>query len=200
MPSVVPFTQSPALSGKDPLLRPLTPADVKSCTVVERAFPEHEQCSEEKFIYRLNQTPELCLGLFIWEEGKEQLIGHIIGMRVPTKEITEGSMHMPENWRERPSDQAYIVDGQLIGNDPHGKTIAIHSVVISPQYQGNGVGKALVKAYIEFIKETQVDTDGIVLIAHDYLIKFYEGAGFVNHGLSACRFAGETWYDLVLDL
>lgn len=118
-------------------------------------------------------------------------------MRVPTKEITEGSMHMPDNWRNLPAGQACIVDGQLIGNDPNGKTIAVHSVVMSPEYQGNGAGKALVKAYIEYIKELKVATDGIVLIAHDYLIKFYEGAGFVNRGRSSCQFAGDVWYDLV---
>ena len=104
---------------------------------------------------------------------------------------------MPDNWRNLPAGQACIVDGQLIGNDPNGKTIAVHSVVMSPEYQGNGAGKALVKAYIEYIKELKVATDGIVLIAHDYLIKFYEGAGFVNRGRSSCQFAGDVWYDLV---
>lgn len=137
------------------------------------------------------------MGLFIKTEDKEELVGHIIGMRVPSKDITEGSMHMPERWREIPAGQAHLVNGQLIGNDPKGKTIAIHSVVVSPQYQGNGTGKALVKSYIEFIKESNVEADGIVLIAHDYLIKFYEGAGFVNRGRSTCQFAGEVWYDLV---
>lgn len=58
-------------------------------------------------------------------------------------------MLMPENWRSVPPNQAVVVDGQVIGNDPNGRTIAIHSVVIVPEFQGNGIGKALVKAYIQ---------------------------------------------------
>jgi len=40
--------QFPALSGRAAYVRPLSVQDVKSCTTVESAFPEHERCSEEK--------------------------------------------------------------------------------------------------------------------------------------------------------
>lgn len=55
----------------------------------------------------------------------------------------------------------------------------------------------MVKAYIKYIKGERIPADRIVLIAHDYLIRFYEHAGFENQGVSECRFAGDLWTDLV---
>lgn len=48
MASTQNLSQCSALSGLDFYLRPLSVADVKSCVIVESAFPEHERCSEEK--------------------------------------------------------------------------------------------------------------------------------------------------------
>lgn len=78
--------------------------------------------------------------------------------------------------------------------------MAIHSVVTIPEFQGRGIGKAMVRAFIEYIREMEMgEREGrsVVLIAHDYLVRFYEQAGFVNRGVSECRFAGSVWYDLV---
>jgi GNAT superfamily N-acetyltransferase len=70
-------------------------------------------------------------------------------------------------------------------------------VVVLPEYQGTGVGKCLVKRYIEYIRTAGIPAERIILLCHDYLIRFYESAGFENRGLSQCRYAGETWYDMV---
>jgi GNAT superfamily N-acetyltransferase len=218
------ITQCPGLAGFNAYIRPLTTADVKSCVAVESTFPEQERCSEEKvqhpsnrykspqnqrlplsasqFKYRLTACPSLSVGLFIkTQTGIDQQIGHVIGARTSSNTITEASMGMPENWESLPSDEAVVVDGQVVGNDPMGENVAIHSVVTIPQFQGRGVGKALVRAYIEYIKETQRGSDfrSIVLIAHDYLVKFYEQGGFENRGVSECRFAGGVWFDLVCE-
>ncbi|GAB1203052.1 hypothetical protein APSETT445_001678 [Aspergillus pseudonomiae] len=68
---------------------------------------------------------------------------------------------------------------------------------ILPAYQGTGVGNYLVKEYVEYIRNAEIEADRIVLICHDYLIRFYESAGFVNRGLSRCQFAGGGWVDMV---
>ncbi|KAF9888607.1 hypothetical protein FE257_008539 [Aspergillus nanangensis] len=191
-------TQFPSLPGLNAFLRPLSVSDTKSCTTVESAFPEHERCSEEKFIYRLNQTPELCLGLFIKAKDNERLIGHVIANRTSFKTATDGSMLMPESWRSLAPHDVSLCEGEIIGNDPAGGTVAIHSVAISPEYQGKGVGRALVKAYVQYIREANVVADRIVLIAHGHLIGFYEAAGFHNFGPSPCQFAGGGWFDMVI--
>ncbi|KAJ5152708.1 uncharacterized protein N7482_009186 [Penicillium canariense] len=190
------LAQCPGLSGLNAFVRPLSVADVKSCVVVESTFPEHERCSEEKFRYRLTMSPELSLGLFLKTENGDRHIGHVIGNKLSSNSITESSMHMPANWESQPANEPCVLDGQTVGHDPKGENLAIHSVVTIPEFQGRGIGKALVKAYIAFVRQEEIPAKNILLIAHDYLIKFYESAGFENHGPSACQFAGGGWYDL----
>ncbi|KNG87014.1 hypothetical protein ANOM_004696 [Aspergillus nomiae NRRL 13137] len=182
--------QCPALAGLNAFTRPLTATDLKSCVTVESAF----------FLYRLNRTPELCLGLFIKTDNTEQLIANVIGIRSLSTTITEGSMKMPSNWQSHSPYDPVIIDGEVIRNDPRGTNIAVHSVAVLPAYQGTGVGNYLVKEYVEYIRNAKIEADRIVLICHDYLIRFYESAGFVNRGLSRCQFAGGGWVDMVLEL
>jgi GNAT superfamily N-acetyltransferase len=106
-------------------------------------------------------------------------------------------MGMPENWQSLPITEPIVVDGQVIGNDPTGENVAIHSVVTIPEFQGRGIGKAMLKAYIEYIRGSGIGVRSVVLIAHDYLVGFYEQGGFENRGISECRFAGDVWMDLV---
>ena len=77
-----------------------------------------------------------------------------------------------------------------------------HSAAIIPEYQRSGVGQALVKTYVEYIRTSRdVGQFGrIALLAHDYLITFYEGAGFENHGQSKAFFAGGGWYNIVIEI
>lgn len=90
-----------------------------------------------------------------------------------------------------------LAAGTAIRDDPGVKTIAVHSVVIVPEFQGRGVGKELVVAYVEYIRGLGLGFERVVLIAHDHLIRFYEGVGFVNFGIGGCLFAGGGWNDLV---
>ncbi|CAI7623812.1 unnamed protein product [Penicillium pancosmium] len=189
-----------ALSDLGSFLRPLSVADVDPCVIVESAFSESERCSEEKFRYRLSQTPELSIGLFINDGGNDRLIGHVIGNRISGGRVTEGSILMPENWRTLARNEAFTANGEVIGNDPNGTAIAVHSVAISPEYQGKGVGRAMVAAYIQYIKDAKIPAECIMLIAHDYLVRFYESTGFENCGNSHCQFAGGGWFDLVYNL
>ena len=106
-------------------------------------------------------------------------------------------MDAPENWQSLSPDQPVVVNGQVVGNDPRGSNIAIHSVAVIPEFQGQGTGKAMVRAYVEYIRNAGIPAQRIMLIAHDYLVRFYESAGFENRGPSQCRYAGETWFDLV---
>ncbi|KAJ5950967.1 uncharacterized protein N7479_009380 [Penicillium vulpinum] len=189
----------PSLGGSNAFTRTLSKEDVKICVAVEEAFTEPERCSEEKFYYRLGACPELCLGLFVENEqdpASSTLIGHVIAVRSPYTRITDGSMSMPENWRTLPDDEPVFVNDELIGNHKYGDTIAIHSVAISPEYQGKKVGRALVRAYIEHLGRGRFGAGRVVLIAHDYLVNFYESVGFKNQGRSQSNFAGGVWFDM----
>jgi len=206
-------------------IRPLTIEDVTKCVELEtKGFPPDERCSEEKFKYRLTVCPELCSGLFIRdytarynainlpevadklsrtqssaeddEEDqlpvkssvtKETLIGHIIATRIKNLTINEASMELPS---ESNPDAGHFETSRYIG---------VHSVVIDPEWQGKNLGTLLLHDYIQKLSNQDLG-DKVVIIAHDKLIPFYEKIGFTNLGKSECKFAGETWYDLSIDL
>ena len=79
-------------------------------------------------------------------------------------------------------------------HDPEGKTICIHSVCIDPLYQRQKLGSTLLEEYIR--RWTDGPYDGISLIAHEELIKFYVGAGFKLVGQSEVVHGSKPWFEL----
>lgn len=105
-------------------------------------------------------------------------------------------MQLPKNWKiERFSSE----NGEVIGHDEYGSTIALHSLAVLPEHQGKHVATTLMKAYIQRIKEAQI-AERIAIIAHDHLLPFYQSLGFQNLGPSKCQFGGGGWVDLVSNL
>ncbi|KAJ5646068.1 hypothetical protein N7490_002440 [Penicillium lividum] len=185
-----------------PFVQLLSTSNVDDCLAVENAFPEQERCSRDKFVYRLSKCPELSLGLFTLplygDEPKPRatLIGHIIATRTSEPNVTDRSMRLPKDWQ---GERWTVEDGQAVGHEECGGTIAIHSLAVLPEHQGKQVGSTLMKSYIHRIREAQI-ADRIAIIAHDHLVPFYESFGFENHGPSQCQFGGGGWVDLVLEL
>lgn len=207
-------------------IRPLTIEDINQCIALEsKGFSESERCTPEKFKYRLTTCPELCSGLFIREYTykynainlpsvadkleaehdskdesdsddelpvkssvvKETLIGHIIATKIFSNRITAASMEIPT---EESTDAGHI---------EHSRFIGIHGLVIDPEWQGRNLGTLLMHDYIQKLSNQDLGSK-VVIIAHKELIPFYEKIGFNNHGVSDCKFANETWYDLSIDL
>ncbi|KAJ6135516.1 hypothetical protein N7512_000676 [Penicillium capsulatum] len=171
-----------------PFVQLLSVSNVDDCVSVESAFPEPERCSHDKFIYRLTRCPELSLGLFTLpplakDEGGEKPC------------VTDKSMRLPANWQ---NERWTFEDGQAVGHEEGGGTIAIHSLAVLPEHQGKQVGSTLMKSYIHRIREAQI-ADRIAIIAHDHLLPFYESFGFESRGPSKCQFGGGGWIDLVLE-
>lgn len=118
---------------------------------------------------------------------KETLVGHIIATKIYTERITDTSMDLPTK------------GDATTGHIEQSRTIGIHSLVIDPEWQGKNLGTLLMHDYIQKLSNQDLGSK-VVIIAHQRLISFYEKIGFVSHGESACKFAGETWYDLSIDL
>lgn len=97
-----------------------------------------------------------------------------------------------------PEDSSKATDPK-IGHKEQGRTLCIHSLAVLPAYQKRGLGKTLLKAYIQRM-ESQGVADRIALIAHDELIPYYEALGFRSLGKSKAQFAGGGWTDMVRDL
>ncbi|KAJ9254129.1 hypothetical protein DTO207G8_3706 [Paecilomyces variotii] len=197
---MISMVQFDGLAGLRAFTRPLSVSDVESCVEVESVFPPQERCSKEKFVYRLTVCPEICLGLFVEKpenEGKPTLVGHVIATQV-SDGITDGSMGLPRNWSGEKG--VGMVDGQVIGNDPNGRKIGVHSLAIRSEYQGKGIGRALMKEYIQFLQDSNESAESVVLITYDRLVRFYESVGFKNVGRSPCTFGGLVWNALELSL
>ena len=85
------------------------------------------------------------------------------------------------------------------GHHENGRTIAVHSLGVLPEFQKKGLGKIIMKSYIQRIESSGI-SDRIALLAHEHLIKFYESLGFENRGKSEVGFGGGGWTNMVIDI
>lgn len=159
-----------------------------------------------QFRYRLGKCSELSLGIFTSHEGddiptaatsapvysgapdrKSVLLGHIVATKTTSIVVTDADMSIP-------------TDSQpALGNRPEGRTAAIHSLAVLPQFQHKGLGSTLMKAYLDRLAKQDV-VDRAALIAHEEMIPYYEKFGFKNKGKSAAQFGGGGWFDMVKDI
>lgn len=128
-------------------------------------------------------------------EVHERLIAHIIATKIEEETVTEESMEIPElDKYGRKTDSK-----DKRGHTEAGRTIAIHSVVVSPDWQHQSIGSTLLKDYIQRLT-TQHTADRMVLLAHDKLTPFYENLSFLSLGESAVKFGGGGWTDMMREL
>ncbi|KAH8681447.1 polyamine acetyltransferase [Xylariales sp. PMI_506] len=208
-----------------PNIRPLTVSDLESCIALENAAfanPEHRfECNkftERKFEYRLSTCPELCMGVFCtvspasargWEidtlnsakpveTGRDDgsvsvLFAHIIGTRTDSELVTDAAMDYPRDFRTtRPSQSK-------VGHQEGARTVAIHSLSVHPKLHGCGLGKLIMKAYMQQINNSGT-ADRISLISQGYLVNYYVRFGFQHKGESRAQFGGGGWHDLTFEL
>ena len=77
--------------------------------------------------------------------------------------VTDDSMAFPSDWdSERPAPSKF-------GHHEDGRTIALHSVAILPQFQGRGLGRVLMMAYVQQMNGAGI-ADRLALIAYDVRI------------------------------
>ena len=86
-----------------------------------------------------------------------------------------------------------------LGHEEEGRTIALHSLGVLPTYQGRGLGRTILKSYIQRMSAAGI-ADHISLLCKDELIGFYETAGFENKGQSKAQFGGGGWNDMTQEL
>lgn len=188
-------------------VRPLTYHDLdKVIALEEKAFPPNERGTREKLEYRLKICPELCAGVvmreFEWpleDESEydrtvddmnivvakrhtlksERLVGHIIATKTNTKCVTDESMGIG-------------------GHVEDGDTIAIHSLVVDPEFQGKHIGHIMLKDYVQKFFAL-CNAERISLLAHQDIGRgYYAKHGFKDEGISKCEFGGVKWHDFIL--
>lgn len=100
-------------------------------------------------------------------------------------------MDFPPDWRRG------IPESDRRGHREEGRTIAIHSLAVLPAYQRMGLGRTIMKSYMQRL-ETAGIADRIALLAHGHLIEYYESLGIVNKGKSTAQFGGGGWNSMVM--
>lgn len=203
-----------------PYTRLLTLNDLDSCQVLENiAYDDKRNCaSREKLEYRLSKCAELCQGLFCTvvkgsESGFEAetiptsspvetnrvngalsvLLGYVIATKTNDLLATLDSMGYPDDWRSQNPLQSNV------GHQPNGRNVVLHSVAVLPGFRSRGIGKILVKSFMQQIIGAGI-SDRITLITHKDKIAWYEKMDFKNLGPSDIEFGSGGWYNMVYEI
>jgi hypothetical protein len=166
-------------------------------------------------VYRLTACPTLCIGLFsstaqeptpqvqgaydaarapdsFSPSNKSILIGHVIATMTAADRVTDASMEIPKDTSVRPS----AGDKDAAGHNELGRTVVIHSVCILPTFQQTGLGKMILRAYLQRLEGSGI-ADSAALLAHPELVPWYtDNFGFGDQGESKVQFGGGGWHDL----
>ncbi|TLS27850.1 hypothetical protein PpBr36_01766 [Pyricularia pennisetigena] len=219
---ILPFTFAPNIG-------PLGISDLDSCVALENAaFSPHHRATRDKLEYRLTACPELCLGLYCTvvpskakafdietlpmakpvetDRGNgavSVLLAHIIATGSQSNLITDSDMDYPKDWKTAGFRESKV------GHRESSRTVAIHSLAVVPRLQGCGLGKLILKAYLQQINNSGI-ADRVVLICEDvsfaglafyqpevHLVAYYKRFGFKHIGASKCEFGGGGWHDMV---
>jgi len=147
----------------------------------------HKFLSHLQLEYRLTTCPELSLGVFCtvtpdqvkaceWEietlstaqpvetdraDGAVSvLLAHIVSTRCSGTVVTDGDMDYPKDWRTRNGRSTQV------GHQEDGRTVALHSLAVHPKLQGCGLGKMIMKAYLQQMNNAGL-ADRVALICQD---------------------------------
>lgn len=136
-------------------------------------FPAAEAASSEVLKERIERISDT----FLLAELHDQLAGYIVGPAVLARYLKDDLF------------------SKVSANPPADGFIAVQSLSVHPDFQGQGVGTLLLAA----LKETAVQQNrqGISLTCHDELIPYFEMNGFVHEGISDSTHGGAVWSDMV---
>ncbi|KAF4444487.1 acetyltransferase [Fusarium acutatum] len=169
---VIPFHWAPMLS-------PLTENDIDTCVTLENvALSEASRPVESG----------RCDG------AKHVMFAHVLATLGTHPVVTDADMAMPENWRDSKASK-----GSPLGHQSSGRTICLHSFIVCPEVQGVGIGKTVMKSYLELMNASGM-ADRVAIICQPYAIQFYKCFGFKDLGPSTEALAGQGWHAMVLEL
>ena len=143
------------------------------CAIEFSNFPEGVATTEAAFRQRIANI----FDSFLVAEIKGQVAGYIEGPVVNHRYLTDDLFH------------------QVEPNPENGGFMTVTSLSISTNFQGQGIGTALIAA----MKDLAVaqNRQGISLTCKEQLIGYYESNGFTDEGEAASKHGGLLWYNLV---
>lgn len=158
-------------------IRNVTEHDIDRCYEIETvSYGGDEAASKEKILKRIRTYPEG----FIVLENEREIIGFI------NAGATNNVVLSDEEFKE------------LVGHDPKGKQIVVMSVVVHPDYQGQGMASRLMDDFIGRMKA--IEKQEIYLICQTELIPMYANFGYKDLGPSDSDHGGLSWHEMSLAL
>lgn len=86
-------------------------------------------------------------------------MAHIIATASNSSTVQDSDMEIPAGWRTAQGEHA----GK--GHREGGRTICVHSLAVSPKLQGCGLGKLIMKAFLQQMKN--LGAERVALICQD---------------------------------
>jgi predicted GNAT family N-acyltransferase len=149
------------------------------------SYPEDEKASRTNLKLRLENAPNVFLGVFKKGQNDDETYSHdnLIGYACSTQ-----------------ADADTLTHDSMSKHTPNGRLLCLHSVVIDPKERRHGYGKQLLNAYIQHVRQTEPNIQKIMLLSKEYLTPFYQNSGFTLIGPSSVQHGQETWFDMFLEL
>lgn len=110
-----------------------------------------------------------------------------------TLHVTDHAMDYPPDWNSSDTRD------DPRGHREQGRTLAVHSVAVLPEYQKMKLGETVMKAYLQRMSSARV-ADRVSLLAHREFVGFYEKLGFEEEGVSSSELYGGGWVNMVYNL
>jgi ribosomal protein S18 acetylase RimI-like enzyme len=165
------------MKSSNTVLRQVMPADLDRCFAIESvAYEGDEAATREKIATRIAT----------WPQGF--IVAEVDGM-------VAGFINSGAAWKVEMADEDFK---ELIGHDPDGPHVVIMSVVVHPDYQGQGLAKRLMSEFIERMRTMQKAS--INLMCKERHIALYASLGFAYLKASASDHGGMAWHEMALDL
>lgn len=156
-------------------IRTVTPADLERCFEIESASYEgDEAATKEKIRTRIHTYPE---GFIVI--GADGVVAGFINC---------GAAHTVQM-----SDEAFK---ELIGHDPAGPQVVVMSVVVHPDYQGQGLAGLLMANFV--VRMRRLNKSAIHLMCKTRHIPLYEKLGFTYVKASDSTHGRMAWHEMVM--
>ncbi len=146
----------------------------ETADIEEICFPPNEACSRKDMRERVEHSPEDFLVLYDTETRK--IAGFVNG--IATDE---------EKFRDE-----FFTDIRL--HNKNGKNIMILGLDVLPEYRHQGLAHKIIEEYKR--RERDRNRSQLILTCLEEKVKFYEGMGFKDLGLSASSWGGESWHEM----
>lgn len=152
-----------------------------------------------------------CCDVVACPRSREKLIAFIIGSKFVGEEISDGALSVPicgNNEKStklrhhlcKSSSSESVIEDEKIGHLEYGDKVVIQTFAVDPDYQGMKLGTTIFRDYIQRLS-TQAVAQQIAMLAHSYMVPFYESLGFYDSGCTQMTIGGANdWHNIWISL